>query len=124
MTGGIAGMRDTCGGLLGAVMMLGAIYGRGKDDLTSRDKIMTTGTEAGKLYKWFEKEYGSAKCYDICKQFAGGTFYDIHVPWQAELAKEAGVMAKCNELVQATVAKTAGMLCDGPEPEKKPEENK
>ena len=123
-SGGIGGMHDTCGGLTGAVMMLGSVYGRGRDDLKSRDKIIATGTEAGKVYKWFEKEFGSTKCYDICKNFAGGTFYDIHVPWQAELAEQAGVREKCAELVEATVSKAAEMLCDGPEPEKKPEEKK
>ena len=118
-TGGIGGMRDACGGLTGAVMMLGIAFGRGRRDLKSRDKIMATNIRVGKLYKWFEKEFGSATCYDIRTRFGGGAYYDIHVPWQAELAEQAGVMDKCKDLVRRTTARTTELLSESEEPEKK-----
>jgi C_GCAxxG_C_C family probable redox protein len=113
LTGGIGGMHDTCGSLLGASMMVGMVSGRGHDEIKNRDKLGESMTAVGKLYKWYEKEFGSAKCYDICTRFGGGVFYDRHVPWQAELAKAAGVPDKCNKLAQKTAAKTAEMIWDG-----------
>ena len=118
-TGGIGGMRDACGGLTGAVMMLGTVFGRGQQDLKSRDKITETNERVGRLYKWFQKEFGSATCYDIRTRFGGGVYYDTHVPWQAELAEQAGVMDKCKDLVQKTTARTAELILEGEEPEKK-----
>jgi hypothetical protein len=112
LTGGIGGMHDACGSLLGASLMFGAVFGRGYDGLTNRDNLGESMTAAGKLYKWYEKEFGSPKCFDICTRFGGGAFYDRHIPWQAELAKEAGVHEKCDELAQKTAAKAAEMIWD------------
>jgi C_GCAxxG_C_C family probable redox protein len=117
--GGIGGMHDTCGALIGACMMLGLHYGRGLDEIDNMEKYDSQRLLIGKLYKWFEKEFGSAQCHEICTRFAGGVFYDIGVPWQRELAMEAGQMEKCAELTGKTAAKIAEMLWDAMEEEKK-----
>jgi len=119
MSGGIGGMTDTCGALLGAAIMLGAVSGNGRDDVGNMEKSMEIRTQAGKLYKWFEKEYGATTCLNIRKIFGGGVFYEWHVPWQAELAKEAGVMEKCSDMVEKTTAKAAEMIYDATETEAK-----
>jgi len=119
MSGGIGGMTDTCGALLGAAIMLGAVSGSGRDDVGNMEKSMEIRTQAGKLYKWFEKEYGATTCLNIRKIFGGGVFYEWHVPWQAELAKEAGVMEKCSDMVEKTTAKAAEMIYDATETEAK-----
>jgi C_GCAxxG_C_C family probable redox protein len=113
LTGGIAGLNDVCGALLGSSMMMGVVFGRGEKEAENKDKLMESMMLAGKLYKWYEKEFGSVKCRDICTRFAGGVFYDRNVPWQAELMKEAGVEGKCDELAQKTAAKAAEMIWDG-----------
>ena len=110
--GGIGGMNDTCGALLGASMMLGLKCGRGREELDNVDKLHNSGMLVGKLYKWFEKEFGSAKCRDIRTGFGGGAFYDIHIPWQAELAEKAGIFEQCCDLVGKTAARTAEMIFD------------
>lgn len=104
MTGGIGGMRDTCGGLLGAAMFLGQIYGRDRAGITDRDRLTTLMPRVGRLYKWYEKTFGSATCYDIKTIFADGVYYDSSVPWQKELAEKAGVPGKCVDLVAETAA--------------------
>ena len=110
-------MRDACGALLGASMMLGLKYGRGREEIDNLEKLESSYLPVGRLYKWFEKEFGSANCREIRTGFAG-VYYDPNVPWQAELAKEAGVSEKCAELVGKTAARTAEMLWDAMEAEK------
>jgi hypothetical protein len=90
--------------------MFGQAVGRSISDFSNRDKLMPSATLTGQLYKWYEKEFGSATCADILKRFGGGVFYDMRVPWQADLAKEAGVHNKCVELVGKTAAQAAEML--------------
>jgi C_GCAxxG_C_C family probable redox protein len=92
LAGGIGGMHDTCGSLLGACMMCGVTMGRSEKDFGDRDKAMESAIAAGKLYKFYEKEFGSPTCREITRRFGGGVSYDMRVPWQFELAKEAGCL--------------------------------
>jgi C_GCAxxG_C_C family probable redox protein len=112
LTGGIGGLYDTCGSLLGASMMLGVVMGRGYADIEDKAGLGASMAAAGTLHKWYEKEFGSATCRDICTKFGGGAFYDRHVPWQEALMKEAGINEKCDELAQKTAAKAAEMIWD------------
>ena len=112
-------MGDTCGALLGASMMLGLKYGREREEIGNFDKLKSSSVPVGKLYKWFEKEFGSATCHDIRTRFGGGAYYDFSIPWQRELAMEAGQMEKCAELTGKTAAKIAEMLWDAMEEENK-----
>ena len=105
-------MNDACGSLLGASMMIGAVTGRGINDFADKEKLGESITAAGKLYKWYEKEFGSPTCRDIRTAFGGGVYYNMHVPWQAELAKEAGVHEKCVTLAEKTAAKAAETIWD------------
>ncbi len=103
MSGGIGGMNDACGSLLGAVMFLGQVYGRDRSTITDREKLEFMMPFVGRLYKWFQKTFSSATCHDLCKKFAGGVFYDRNVPWQKELAEKAGVHDRCVSLAEETV---------------------
>jgi len=107
--GGIGQMHDTCGALLGASMMLSLKHGRGREEIENQEKMKDAYLSIGQLYKWFEKEFGSAKCHEIRTGFAG-VYYDTKIPWQAELAKEAGLPAKCADLTGKVAARTAEML--------------
>jgi C_GCAxxG_C_C family probable redox protein len=119
LAGGVGLMGDTCGALLGASMMLGLKYGREREEIGNFDKLKSSSVPVGKLYKWFEKEFGSATCHDIRTKFGGGAYYDFSVPWQRELAEEARMFEKCSDLVGKTAARTAEMLWDAIEEEKK-----
>ena len=118
LSGGIGLMHDTCGALLGASLMLGLKYGRSRQEIDDLEKLGNSYLTVAKLYKWFEKEFGSATCRDIRTKFAG-VYYDSKIPWQAELAKEAGLPEKCAELTGKTAARAAEMLWDAIEEEKK-----
>jgi len=117
--GGVGMMGDNCGALLGASLMLSLKYGREREDIGNFEKLKDSGVPVGKLYKWFEKEFGSATCHDIRTRFGGGAYYDFQIPWQRELAEEAGMFEKCSDLVGRTAAHTAEMLWDAIEAEKK-----
>ena len=112
LSGGIGQMRDACGALLGASLILGFKHGRGREEIDNLDKMKDSQALVGKLYKWFEKEFGSATCRDIRTSFGGGVYYDINVPWQKELANEAGIPEKCAELTGKVAVKTAEMLLE------------
>jgi C_GCAxxG_C_C family probable redox protein len=112
LTGGIGGMQDACGSLLGASLMFGAVMGRGISEYGNKEKVGESMTAAAQLYKWYEKEFGSPTCHDIRTTFGGGVYYDMLIPWQAELAKKAGVHEKCVELAGKTASKAAEMIWD------------
>ena len=112
-------MHDTCGSLLGACLMLGLKYGREPEEIDNVEKRESPYVPVGKIYKWFEKEFGSVTCREIRTRFAGGVYYDPKVTWQAELAKEAGVPERCAELTGKTAARATEMLWDAIEEEKR-----
>jgi C_GCAxxG_C_C family probable redox protein len=112
MTGGVGGMGDACGSLLGAVMFLGQVLGRDRTQVADEEKLGAMMVRVGRLYKWYEKTFGSAGCYDICKSFGGGTFYDRNVPWQKELLEEEGIHEKCTVLAEETVVWVIDNLWD------------
>ena len=111
-------MGDNCGALIGAGMMLGLMYGRTREELDNIEKLTNSNITVARLYKWFEKEFGSTICREIRKRMIG-VHYDLMIPWQYELAEEAGLAEKCGELTGKTAAKTAEMLWDAIEAEKK-----
>ena len=112
LSGGIGEMRDTCGALLGPCLMLGMVYGRGRDELENQEKMNESYIPVAKLYKWFEKEYGSTTCKEIITRHGNGVYYDATVPWQRKLAREAGVFKKDNDLVGRSAARAAEMIWD------------
>ena len=111
-------MHDTCGALLGVSMMLSLKHGRRRDELDNLAKLDSSCMTIAQLYKWFEKEFGSAICRDI-RTKAYGVCYDLKIPWQFELAMQEGHLEKCAELVGKTAARAAEMLWDAIEAEKK-----
>jgi len=112
MTGGIGGMQDACGSLLGASLMFGLVMGRGISEYANKEKLGESMMATAQLYKWFEKEFGSPTCKDIRTKFGGGVYYDYRIPWQAELAKTACVHEQCVEMVGKAASRAAEMLWD------------
>jgi C_GCAxxG_C_C family probable redox protein len=109
LVGGIGLMDDTCGALLGACLMLGLKYGRGREEIENLKKLASSSEPVAKLYKWFEKEFGSVKCREIRTKMHG-VFYDLRVPWQYDLAMADGHLEKCSDLTAKTAAKVVEML--------------
>lgn len=119
LAGGVGLMEDSCGSLLGASMMLGLIYGREREEIDNYDKLISSSVPVGRLYKWFEKEFGSAICHNVRTRFGGGAYYDFEIDWQREIAEEEHIFEKCSELCGKTAARAAEMIWDAIEAEKK-----
>jgi len=109
LVGGIGLMDDTCGALLGACLMLGLKHGRGREEIDNMEKLASSSEPVGKLYKWFEKEFGSVTCCEVRTRLHGGVFYDLKVPQQYDLAMADGHLEKCADLTGKTAAKTTEM---------------
>lgn len=109
LSGGIGQMHDVCGAMLGGALMLGTQYGRSRDEINDTDRILQSMTPVGKLYKWFEKEYGGVRCRDVRIRTLG-VYYDTKVPWQGELAREAGMYKHCSDLAGKVAARVVEML--------------
>lgn len=88
LTGGIGGMNDACGSLLGASLMFGQVTGRSINDFANKEKINESMTLAGQLYKWYEKEYGSPTCADIRKKFGEGFLTIYACPGRRNLPRK------------------------------------
>lgn len=113
-TGGIGGKSDVCGSLLGSSMILGAALGMGRGEKTM-EKMAPAIMNAGRFYDWFVNEFRSSKCRDILTRFGNGVFYDFGIPEQAKAGTEAGVLEKCDNLVQTSVTRAASMILDAQE---------
>lgn len=112
LIGGIGLMDDTCGVLLGASLILGLKYGRGREEIDNLENLESSTEPVGRLYKWFEREFGSVTCREVRTKLDGGVFYDLKVPWQFELSMEAGHREKCSEITGKTAARMVEMLWD------------
>ena len=117
--GGIGGRRDVCGALLGSSMMLGLMYGFGTGEADNPKKKEVSTQMTSQLYKWLKKELGSVKCRTIFAKFQKEVNDDINTRGLAEPDKQARVFAKCDELAGRVAARTAEMLWDAIEAEKR-----
>lgn len=113
LTGGIGGLADTCGSMIGAVLVLGSVCGRGrKDGDKGMPKLGASIKQAADFYKWFKEKEGSANCRQIVTKYGNGKFYDFGIPEQAKAGTEVGVFDKCTKLVQDNVAEAADLIWD------------
>ena len=112
-------MRDVCGSLLGASMMLGLMYGCGTGETDNPKKKEVSTQMTSQLYKWFKKEFGSVKCNTVNTKCQKEVNDDINTRGLAEPEKQARVFAKCDNLCGKTAARTAEMLWDAIEAESK-----
>ncbi len=116
LSGGIGGMHSVCGALLGGSLALGLKYGRELSDLQKSaeeaiEKEWASFEPVGKLFKWFEREFGSVICSDIRKSFIG-TDLDGRIPWQKEMAEELGIHKYCLELQGKAVRRVAELMME------------
>jgi hypothetical protein len=115
LTGGIGGLADTCGSMIGATLILGSVCGRGRDN--GIPKLADSIRQAADYYIWFKGQMGTVNCRDIVTKYGNGTFYNFSDPEQMKLAFKAGVVQKCSELVQNNAAEAAEILWNKLHPE-------
>ncbi|MBE6041957.1 MAG: C_GCAxxG_C_C family protein [Clostridiales bacterium] len=89
--GGGSGIGETCGAVVGALMVIGLKYGhKGPDDMDQRNELMAKRAEF--FTAWKEKR-GSC----MCRELLG---YDVTKPEEFQIILEKGLMFDlCPELV-------------------------
>jgi len=95
----------SCGALVGSSMVIGYLFGRGREDFKDMYKPMKSYTLVKKIHDKYIKQYGSCRCFDVQEKTMGSTFN----LWDADEMKEAfksGMMDNCSTLV-GNVAKLA-----------------
>ncbi len=114
LSAGIGGMRSACGVLLGGTLALGLKYGREISDLDKSLEEALAKEKAsiepvGRLYKWFEREFGSVLCRDIRKSLIGVDL-DSRIPWEKQMVDELGLHKRCCELSRKTARRVAELM--------------
>ncbi|MCD4735553.1 MAG: C-GCAxxG-C-C family protein [Bacteroidales bacterium] len=109
---GIAERGETCGAVIGPLMALGLIYGRGQDRLDDWEAYRESLIPTGKFCRLFEKEYGSTMCSDIQKVKFGRS-YHLTDPQDLALFQADGATEKCSAVVRKAVRIAAEIILDG-----------
>ena len=102
--GGIGGMGDVCGSLLGASLILGLVCGAAPKDPTkpkaeepNKPGAKDVPTQlVAQLYKWFRKEFGSVKCRIVRARVERELNQDIRIRGLTDEEKQAALFARCD----------------------------
>jgi len=114
LSGGIAGARKQCGGLVGGVMAIGlglVTYDARTANPAARKPVMAA---ARKFYRWFEAEFGHSDCYDI-RDIHLGRFFDLADPEETKKFEEAGGHELCAGVVGKAARKAAELILEARE---------
>ncbi len=101
LAGGVGGEGDGhCGAYSGAVLLMGYIVGRERDNFADPERIRDqTGDLAAKLHGKFIDEYGTVTCRSIHTKIFGRPFY-LRDPDEKEKFMAAGAHEdKCTSIV-------------------------
>ena len=96
LAGGIGLMGDSCGALTAGIMALGLVYGR--ENIENFSELQASLAPARRLYRRFQKEFGSGLCRDI-QTSRLGRFFDIANEKDYEEFERAGGYRECPEVV-------------------------
>ena len=106
---GIAERGETCGAVIGSLMVFGLIYGREKNRLNDWNIYRDSLIPSGEFCKLFEQEYGSTMCHDIQKDQFGKSF-DLTDPEDLREFREAGATDRCSAVVRKAVQIAAEII--------------
>lgn len=106
---GIAERGETCGAVIGPLMVFGLIYGRGKNRLYDWNVYRDSLIPSGKFCKLFEKEFGSTMCHDI-QQTKFGRSFQLTNPDDLRAFQEADATGKCSSVVRKAVRMAAKII--------------
>lgn len=105
LAGGIALMGDSCGALVAGIIALGLVYGR--QNIKSSEELQNSMPPARKLYRSFQREFGSCICRDVMKSKLG-RFYDLATEY--EEFEKVGGYRECPKVVATAARLTAELI--------------
>lgn len=108
LAAGIAMKGETCGALIGGIMILGLALG---SDNIEDENWMDSLIAGYRLFRRFEKEIGSTSCGEI-QQARLGRAFNIADPEDYEEFKKAGGYVECPKVVGKAARLTAQMILE------------
>ena len=111
LSGGIAGTRNQCGALVGGIMAIGLAMVKGSPREAAVEERKASMKVAKQLYRWFEKEIGHVRCYDIRDAGLGRSF-DTSDPEEMQKFVAAGGYELCGGVVGKTARRAAEMILE------------
>jgi len=111
LSAGIAGTRNQCGALVGGVMAIG--LGLVKHDARTMNPDMPSPAmaTAKRFYRWFEREFGHANCYDL-RDIHLGRYFDMADPEETRKFEVAGGYELCAGLVGKAARRAAEVILE------------
>ena len=106
---GIALRGETCGAVIGSLMALGLIYGRGREKLSDFRSYQRSLPSARRFCRRFEEEMGSTMCADIVEAEFGKR-YDLANPIEAVEWMNNGAIDKCGGVIRKGVRIAAEII--------------
>jgi C_GCAxxG_C_C family probable redox protein len=106
---GIAERGETCGALIGPLIVFGQIYGRGKNRLHDWNVYRDSLIPSGKFCKHFEQELGSTMCHDI-QEIEFGRSFQLTNPEDLRAFQEADATGHCSSVVRRAVRMAADII--------------
>lgn len=108
---GIAERGETCGAVIGPLMVFGLLYGRDKNRLSDWEIYRNSLVPSGEFCRRFENEFGSTMCHNIQnKQF--GKCYQLNNPEELQEFQKNGATEKCTEVVKKAVHFAAEIILE------------
>ena len=108
---GIAERGETCGAVIGPLMVMGLLYGRGREQMEDWNKYRSSLEPAGKFCELFVKKYGSTMCGDI-QEVKYGRCYKLREADDLKAFQAAGATKKCTTVVQSGLHMAADIILD------------
>jgi len=111
LSGGVGDTTNgNCGALSGGVMILGYLYGRGKEDFEQNIPHQRVLYLAKKLHNRFIQEYGSCRCRDIHIKLFGRSFDLWNEDDEKAFEEAGGHEDKCPVVVAKACAWTVEII--------------
>lgn len=101
----------TCGSLTGAAMVIGYLFGRGRENFQDMMGPMRSYVLAKTLHDEFLKRYGSCRCYDVQERLMGRTF-NLYDSEELQAAFEYRMFDHCSRLVGETARHATRVILD------------
>ncbi len=108
---GIAERGETCGAVIGPLMVMGLLYGRGRGQLRDWKTYRNSLVPTGKFCKQFEDKYGSTMCSDI-QTVKYGRCFKLKDPVDLKAFQSAGATEKCTKVVQSALHMAVDIILD------------
>ena len=101
----------SCGALVGASMVIGYLYGRGKEDFSDMYKPLKSYALVKELHDMYIENYGSCRCFDVQKSQIGRT-YNLWNEDEKEEAFKSDMINYCSDIVGIVARMATEIILD------------